>query len=328
MVTRYIESRKTAARGSDSIAADVMRHLHTRQHLGKAAVITTQPSVTLAAARKQWLKLTRTLQKQRASTLHADKILKYTHSITHMQHMQFTAKGAFEYPNADVYFMGLDQLYVMPVGCWSVYVLHEPIIKDAQAMLYQLPAESLIVDYVHKLQWVQKLGLLPKEALEAQVDAEWRQVRQFLHAQKIDITTLTAEDPADVDAMDDALDALLDVSPKFLQVAMGFQHALELARPLRVSKELRAYYDALTILAHRVQALSPGAFTQQFLETYNEDDTFFLYDDPHYLRSENIQAQYLYHQAAGRLHLAEALRQQAGRQQPRPKRRLASLLAH
>ncbi|MET0779655.1 MAG: hypothetical protein ABWY71_02360 [Candidatus Saccharimonadales bacterium] len=323
MVTRYIEFRKTAARGSDSIAADVMRHLHTRQHLGKAAVITTQPTVTLAAARKQWLKLTRVLQKQRASTLHADKILKYTHSITHMQHMRFTTKGTFEYPNADVYFMGLDQLYTMPVGCWSVYILHEPTAKDAQAMLYQLPGESLVVDYIHKLSWVQKLGLLPKEALEAQVDAEWRQVRQFLHTHKINLAGLTAEDATDVDAMDDALDTLLDVGPKFLQVASGFQRALELARPLRISKELRAYYDALTILAHRVQALSPGAFTQQFLETYNEDDTFFLYDDPR--RSEDIQSQYLYHLAAGRPRLAEALRQRASQPQSKPRRQPTGL---
>jgi hypothetical protein len=326
MVTRYVEFRKTAARGSDSIAADVMRHLHTRQHLGKAAIITNQPAVTLAAARKQWLKLTRVLQKQRASTLHADKILKYTHSITHMQHMQFTAKGAFEYPNADVYFMGLDQLYVMPVGCWSVYILHEPPVKDAQAMLYQLPAESLVIDYVHKLQWVQRLGLLPKEALEAQVDAEWRQVRQFLHTQKIDIAGLVSEDSTNVDTMDDALDTLLGVSAKFLQVAGGFQRALELARPLRITKELRIYYDALTILAHRVQALSPGAFTQQFLETYNEDDTFFLYDDPRVMRGEDIQLQYMYHLQAGRRHLAEALRQQAS-QQATGRRQLAGLLA-
>jgi hypothetical protein len=71
------------------------------------------------------------------------------------------------------------------------------------------------------------------------------------------------------------------LSHKFLQAAKEFQRAIELARPLRLSSDVRRQYDMLVLLAHRVQALSPGAFTQQFLEVYNEDDTFFLYDRAH-----------------------------------------------
>src|SRR5882762_3070435 len=70
----YFELRKQSARGTESIIADMMRHLHTRQHLGKALVICDHPLVVLSAARKQWLKLSRIIQKQRASTLNADKI--------------------------------------------------------------------------------------------------------------------------------------------------------------------------------------------------------------------------------------------------------------
>jgi hypothetical protein len=308
MIVRYVELRKIAARGTDSIAADIMRHLHTRQHLGKAAVITNQPAASLAAGRKQWLKLTRALQKQRASTLHADKILKYTHSITHMQHMQFTTKGAIEYPDADVYFMDLDQLYVLPTNCWTVYLLHETPHKDTQAMLYQLPPEALIVDYVHKTSWEKTFGLLPKAALESRVDAEWRQVRQFLHDHKIDAADLADSDAQHAAAaMDDALDTLLGVSFKFLQVAGSFQHVLERARPLHIDTSQRAYYDALTILAHRVQALSPGIYSQQFLETYNEDDTFFLYDHTNTTVQRAMEA-WQYHMQAGRYRLAAALR--------------------
>ena len=326
MITRYIELRKTAAKGTDSVAADIMRHLHTRQHLGKAAVITTQPAASLAAARKQWLKLTRAIQKQRASTLHADKILKYTHSITHMQHMQFTARGAMEYPDADVYFMDLDQLYCLPVNCWTVYLLHEPPLKDAQPMLYQIPPEALIVDYMHTLPWEKKFGLLPKAALEARVDAEWRQVRQFLHDHKIDVGKLVDSDPQRaVNAMDDALDTLLGVSYKFLHAAGSFQHVLERARPMHIDKEQRAYYDVLTILAHRVQALSPSAYTQQFLETYNEDDTFFLNDRWAATTNHELIEASRSHLEAGRLNLAAALR---GKAAMPALRRLTGLRAH
>ena len=102
MAKCYFELRKRSAKGTDSVAADIMRHLHTRQHLGKVTIITDQPLALLAASRKQWLKLSRTIQKQRSSTLNADKILKYTHTITHMQHLRFTAKDALQDPEADV----------------------------------------------------------------------------------------------------------------------------------------------------------------------------------------------------------------------------------
>lgn len=307
MVTRYIELRKTAARGSESISADVMRHLHTRQHLGKAVIITEQPATVLATARKQWLKLTRMLQKQRASTLNADKILKHTHTIAHMQHMQFTAHSPLEAPDAEVYFMDPSQLETIPVHCWSVYVVNAMPVGVVSDMLMQLPAEALIVDYTHRLPWLQDYGLRPKDALEAQVDTEWRQVDGFLRGHDIDIVQLADEEMHTVDAMDAALDTLLGYSQKFIAIANEFQRTLELARPLRISKSMRAQYDVLMLLAHRVQALSPGAFTQHFLETYNEDDTFFLYDSGKDKSGVDLAALYAHHMQAGHIRLARAL---------------------
>lgn len=307
MVTRYIELRKTAAKGSESTAADVMRHLHTRQHLGKAVIISEQPANMLAAGRKQWMKIARSLQKQRASTLNADKILKHTHTITHMQHMRFTTQSALESPESDVYFMEPGNLEVIPVHCWGVYIMDGITAPSAESLLNQLPAECLIIDYTHHLQWIQDYGLRPKDALEAQVDTEWRQVVTFLKTYDIDIVTLADEDTQTVDDMDIALDTLLNYSQRFVQIANEFQRTLELARPLRISKKLRGQYDAVMLLAHRVQALSPGVFTHHFLETYNEDDTFFLYDISREMRGIKPAEIYSYHANAGRPQLAEAL---------------------
>ena len=101
----YFELRTQAARGTDSMAADMMRHLHTRQYLGKTLVVSDDPFAILSIARKQWLRVSRAIQKQRASTLNADKILKHTHTITHMQHMRFTLKPPEEFPAGDVFFL-------------------------------------------------------------------------------------------------------------------------------------------------------------------------------------------------------------------------------
>jgi len=304
----YIEIRTTAARGTDSIAADVMRHLHARQHLGKAVIVYEQSVGMLGAARKQWLKLSRALQKQRASTLNADKILKYTHSITHMQHMHFSAKSPLENPEADVYFLRPDELSILPVHCWSVYVLDTISWETARKMLGQLPTEALVVAYNQAVPWEEGLGLQPKNHLELRVEDEWRQAMQFLRTYDIAVDKLIISDMQSVETMDNALDTLLGVSARFLQVAQGFQRALELARPLRLSKQQREQYDALVLLAHRVQALASGAFTQHFLESYNEDDTFFLYDVVRDLAPTDLAGAFAYHMQAGRTRLAHALR--------------------
>ncbi|HUS26758.1 MAG TPA: hypothetical protein VMY99_05425 [Nevskiaceae bacterium] len=309
MAKCYFELRKQAARGTDSIAADIMRHLHTRQYLGKTIIICEQPSIMLSASRKQWLKLARSIQKQRASTLNADKILKYTHTITRMQHMRFTAKAVLEDPEAEVYFVNARHAATMPVHCYTAYLTVDLGQTEGALMLAQLPAEALIVDYNHG-NW-HALGLQPKRVLEEQVASEWKQAQQFLHGYDIDVRKLFSGPIHNVEAMDDALDTLLGISHKFLRTAGEFQRALELARPLRVGKELRQQYDALSLLAHRVQALTSNAFTQRFLETYNEDDTFFLYDHAARNRfifgTEGLAEAVARHTKAGRMQLAYAL---------------------
>lgn len=312
----FIELRKTAARGTDSIIADIMRHLHTRQHLGKAVIVSDDPITVLAAARKQWLKLSRSLQRRRASTLNADKILKYTHTITRMQRMRFTVKSPLEQPDGDVYFLAATDLTVMPVHCWSVYTICNISEETASGIIRQLPADALIIDYQQSPRW-QKLGLKLKRTLERRVAAQWRQVDTFLRSHRIDTSKLMEDGVHNVETMDDALDTLLGgYAPQFLQIAGEFQRALELARPLRLTKEVRALYDSLVLLAHRVQALTPGAFARQFLEVYDENDTFFLYDPArtrrHLIGSESLTEAFHRHTHAGRHHLARSLQNLAG----------------
>ena len=312
MTTCFVEIRNTSARGTDSIAADVMRHLHARQHLGKAVVVYEQSIGMLGAARKQWLKLSRVLQKQRASTLNADKILKYTHTITHMQHMRFTARAPLDNPEADVYFLPPGELGMVPVRCWTVYVLDPIDLGIAQDMLDQLPAQALVVDYDHSLPWQEHFGLEPKAMLEQQVDSAWAEVLQFLQSHHITVETIgpPGDNHTYTDAMDNSLNALLGISQQFLHVANAFQRSLEIARPLQIPKQLRDAYDPVILLAHRVQALSSDFLAQNFLESYNEDDTFFLYDPARDLLPlvADLPKVFARHMAAGRPHLAMALR--------------------
>jgi hypothetical protein len=310
MAKCYFELRKQSARGTDSIAADIMRHLHARQHLGKALIICDQPTGLLAASRRQWLKMGRAIQKQRASTLNADKILKFTYTITRMQHLHFSSKGPLEEPEADIHFLTPEQCTTIPIHCYTVYIQTDIDNDSAAAAVSQLPAEALVVDYNHETHWA-RLGLQSKVVLEQQVASEWEHVITFLTGRHIRIAELMQDNLQNVEAMDNALDTLLNAPHQFLRVANEFHHALEIARPLRVSRGARQQYDMLMLLAYRVQALSPGAFTQHFLESYNEDDTFFLYDR-HKRRftasDETLAEAVARHMAANRPHLAWALR--------------------
>jgi hypothetical protein len=310
MAKCYFELRKQSARGTDSIAADIMRHLHTRQYLGKVVVVCDQPLPLLAASRKQWLKLTRAIQKQRSSTLNADKILKYTHTITRMQHMRFSHKTPLKDPESDVYFLEPKDCEIMPAHCYSIYLL-SPLPKEVTSnMIEQIPSEGLVIDYEHHMSW-SSFGLQSKVVLEQQVISEWKQMRQFLIANDVDADVLTKAEIHDIEIMDDALDILLGRSHQFLRIANEFQRALELARPLRINRERRKEYDSVVLLAYRVQALSPGTFTQHFLEAYNEDDMFFLYDGAKKLcirGTESIEDAVLRQTRAKRHHLANALK--------------------
>jgi hypothetical protein len=309
MARCYFEIRNQSAKGTESMAADIMRHLHARQYLGRAVIVSKQPSTVYTTARKQWLKLTRSIQKMRAATLNADKILKYTHTITHMQHLRFTYRSPAEVPDADIYFLTPQQCAQLPPVCFSLYITTDFSAACATALAVQLPANSLVVDYVHRADWA-ALKLEPKQSLEQRVDAEWQCIEQFLRGRDISAGKLIHEDMHDIEAMDDALDTLLEIAPKFMDVARRFQQALALARPLRLGSNLRESYDAVVLLAHRVQALSPTPYSQQFLESYNEDDTFFLYDvnrEEHAFLQESLPTLLAHHRAAGRDRLATAL---------------------
>ncbi|HSX29161.1 MAG TPA: hypothetical protein VLE73_01220 [Candidatus Saccharimonadales bacterium] len=308
MTQCYVEIRSTTARGTDSVTADVMRHVYARQHLGKVVIISEEPPEYVAAARKQWLKLSRSLQKERAGTLNADKILKYTHTITRMQHMHFTTQSPLDEDDAEAYFLPAAGLAVMPLHCYTVYLLTPIDMALAEHMVQQLPPGALVVDYNKAAVWEEMLGLTPKRALESRVAQEWHSVVQFLNQHQIRIAELLPHTIRAFDAMDTALDELLAYSNDFLPRAGAFQRALELARPYKASKEQRAAYDTLILLAHRVQALSPGDFSRKFLESYDENDTFFLYDRGRPQKeAEPLAAAYARHMQAGRVHLARAL---------------------
>jgi len=228
--------------------------------------------------------------------------------ITHMQQLRFSSQAPERAPEAAVWVRRPEQAGMIPPNCLSLYLMVPMNEAELGRLMGGLPAGCLVVDYHGNLA-AGDFGLRPKAELEARVSAHWRAMEDFLTQRGIDPGQLR-RGPAEL--LDDAIDLLLEYNQEFLQLAVGFQYALNLARPLRtIGKTERERFDLVISLAHQVQALTPGALPAQFLKTY-ADDSFLLND--HRWRGEGLAAAIARHQLAGRQRLAEALSWQAGLQ--------------
>lgn len=261
---RYLETRT-----SKTVGADLAQHLLTRQHLGKTVIVCDKPVIFMSVVRKYWFRLTRNLQNERSSTLNAEKILQLTHDITHMQHMEFSAKTAHEHPQATVFFLTPAQATTLPASCFSLYILETPTINQFRKMIDQMPHTSLVVDYSHD-PLLRTAPLLPKQQLEQLVPQSWQEVEQFFGAYNIDAHRL-AENFHDADIVNEALDTLLGVSSRFMRVADEFLETLRLAQPYAAANTQQQLYDMVAMLDRRIYALTPNTLSQQFLQTLNND---------------------------------------------------------
>lgn len=310
----YFEIRH--ATSNAHIAADLAQHLQTRQHLGKTIVVCDKPIILMSIVRKHWFKQARALQKERAGTINAEKILRLTHLITHMHRMSFVAKTPEQQPHAHAYFITTEQArsLLMPINTYSLYLT---VLVDRQwlaPLLAQLPMDTLAVDYARQFAADSPFGLRPKAALEAQVFEERETLTTFLAQHHISPDMLSDTRSFGRGPLDDALDILLGISHHFLQLASNLQHAFELAQPLAFPSSEQHQYDVLILLAHRVQALNPVLMQSRFTYNLADDETFFLHDQSKdaALAGDIFATAARFHQAAGRSRLARALLFAAG----------------
>lgn len=280
MIQPYFETRASLPTATQSVAADIARHLQSRQYLGTAVVVCDHPLATLSAARKQWLRLARNLQKQRASTLNAEEILRFTHSIMHMQRLRFLAKPPSQFAEAEIYFAQPETITHIPRNCFSFYITSAPNSQALEQWLSFLPASALVVTYDDSSN-LEALGLRPKSQIEEKLLRSWQRLHLFLRSQDIEVERLVATYGPRFEAMDQALDILLGVSTEFLHQAALFQHTMDLCQPLRgAAAQQHRLFEVITRLAYRVQTLTPGTFGSYLGKSFGEAEagSYFLRD--------------------------------------------------
>jgi len=280
-INMYYEVRSMPLFGPPSpVASDIARHLQSRQYLGITVVICQNPISMLSATRKQWLRLARNLQKQRASTLNAEEILRFTHTIMHMQHLQFVAQTPTEQAEAHIFFVAPEDVGPLPPGCQTLYITTPPHASKLKMWVDSLSADALIVDYKGNLN-LQEYGLEPKSNLEKRMLGQWADLQEFMRAHGVHIDQLVVGTVIQSVRLDDALDSLMSAGNEFLRRAAEFQHILSLAQPLKNSTLTEAkQFETVMRLAHRVQSLTPGSFGNYLIKTFGDHhaESFFLRD--------------------------------------------------
>jgi hypothetical protein len=101
----------------------------------------------LSAVTKQWYKIVRQVEHERASTLTATRIQELTYGLANMQRTRF--KTVFEEPlqDAEVFFLTPDVLTTIPELCHTLYLTQDIDNKALEKLEAKMPLNSLLVVY-------------------------------------------------------------------------------------------------------------------------------------------------------------------------------------
>lgn len=137
--------REEGSFGANPGTKDIARHLYTRMSCGKIVIVADKPASVLAALRKQWLKLGRKVQKERARTLNAVKVRELSEIIAHMHTLRFTTKWPQDDYAADIYIATVDQLLPWAPECRTLYVTCGVRLEEMHLITAWMQKGSLVV---------------------------------------------------------------------------------------------------------------------------------------------------------------------------------------
>ncbi len=122
-------------------------HMHDRYIYGKIAVATNNPVALLSSVRKQWLRLIRLAERERASTLDHQRKYELDQTIWQMRNISFTAQNPADDPVAFVSFATVEQFRLFPPMCATLYILDPAERIDVHMLASWMPRNSRVIIY-------------------------------------------------------------------------------------------------------------------------------------------------------------------------------------
>jgi hypothetical protein len=130
-----------------SLSQDLATQLRKTGERGKVAIVAYTPMGLLAATRKQWVKITRNLQRERSSTVDATKIISLTRQIATMQSSRFSAKPPTDFLEADVTFARAEDFVKIPPICSTIYITYKFEKEKLYMLTSWMPEGGTVVVY-------------------------------------------------------------------------------------------------------------------------------------------------------------------------------------
>lgn len=159
----YVERRTLVG---TTVSRDIAHHLYARQMPGQVVIITPRPAVFMASVSKQWAKVVRQVQRQRASTLNPARLQELMWAITHMQTIKFSIRAdgqgeelAKEGNSGDkkeatasrattsVLLLTQEEATLSPPSCHTMYITEEVGAEATHALTSAMLSHGLVVLY-------------------------------------------------------------------------------------------------------------------------------------------------------------------------------------
>lgn len=126
---------------------DLAHHLYTRQFQGTIIVVNDRPSVMLATLSKQWQRVIREVQRERSSTLRANRIRELTFELLHMQHLRMTIEMPTGPSPGMVHIVSIEQVLAEAPPCETIYFTCNIDKASIDTITQRMPDRALIVRY-------------------------------------------------------------------------------------------------------------------------------------------------------------------------------------
>jgi hypothetical protein len=137
-----VEHRHTSV----ALSVDLASYMSRQHSKGTIAVAANHPQALMSSVRKQWLRLIRLAQRERASTLSRQCKESLDEIICSMQAISFTAKDPTHDSSAYVSFATTERFVAAPPMCATLYII-QPVTKSELYLLasWMRPGSMVVI---------------------------------------------------------------------------------------------------------------------------------------------------------------------------------------
>jgi hypothetical protein len=128
--------------------SDIALHLPLRLNLGSSVIYIHNPTRYLAVLRKHWIKIMRSLERERASTLNIQRRKAIETILESMDDTVFTFHSPDKKNDADIYLLAPEKASALPEHAKTVFICDWPSPELRQVLLGSLPGGSALIEYV------------------------------------------------------------------------------------------------------------------------------------------------------------------------------------